>query len=75
MAISSELLFLNNFKRDLIMTFILFFYFFGEKILCEPMIIKVIACYTEKERILKELLVNVHCMFQNEHVFHEPIVL
>lgn len=35
-----------------------------------------IACYTEKGRILKELsLVNVHCMFQNKPVFHELAVL
>lgn len=36
----------------------------------------VIACYTEKGRILKELsLVNVHWLFQNEHVFPELAVL
>lgn len=79
MAISSELLFLNDFKRDLIMTFILFFYFSIKNIVWTKDYQStkiVIACYTEKGRILKELsLVNVHWLFQNEPVFPELAVL
>lgn len=80
MAISSELLFLKDFKRDLIMTFISFFYFFREKNIVWTKDYQstqiLIACYTEKGRMLKEIsLVNVHWLFQNEPVFPELAVL